>query len=118
MDIQSRKKQFYGAIDKTCQVQLNGIDFIGGTLVESVNDGGEYRGIITHFKVCGNSLRIKTNEVENKPHASMLLNCENVHSIDDPVITEQNGIWYITSESWFGWLCAIAPKGVEIPIKE
>ena len=101
----------------TCQKQLHGIDFVGGTLVEYIKKGGEFRGTITRFTVKKNSFSIDTKESDECTNL-FKLGSAHLRSVDSSIVREQDGVWYIETGPWLGWMCAIAPKDVEIPYRK
>lgn len=110
----NKRKSCFNLLHPTCQKQLLGIDFIGGTLVEYIKTGGEFRGTITRFAVRGNAFSIDTKESDECKEL-FKLGLAHLRSIDSRIMLKQNSVWYIETGSLLGWMCAIAPKGVEIP---
>jgi hypothetical protein len=98
----------------TCEEMLNGINFVGGTLVEYNENGVEFgRGEITKFRCRGNSLWIETPASENV-HGFDKLAVPHLRSHDNTLEAWGGKVWIINVGGHWAWQCVIATKGVAI----
>ena len=101
----------------TCEQELKGINFVGGTFVEYKDGYGTQvefgRGEIVQFRCHGNSLVVDTEE--SLAAEGIALGIPHLNSPGCEVVKQPGGYWLIETGPYLGWMCAIAPKGVEIP---
>lgn len=103
----------------TCEDQLKDIDFLGGTFVEYKDGYGTQiefgRGVIAQLKCNGDALSIDTEKSLTVCEGVLKLGIPHLHSSGCSVTKHPAGYWLIETGPFLGWVCAIAPKGVEIP---
>lgn len=101
---------------RSCEQQLTGIDFIGGTFVEyeQGSDKELYRGTISTFACRGDAIVVDTEE-SDAAESPFKLGTPHLKSSQCTLLYARHGFYAIDTGPYLGWKVAIAPAGVDIP---
>lgn len=98
----------------TCQQQLKGINFLGGTFVEFWEGSNREfgRSKITKFECQDDAFCVDTEASDQL--TGLKLGAPHLRSTASSILNRNGEVWYIDAGPYLNFVCAIAPEGVEI----